>query len=518
MLPQAYWVLAAGLGAFLGHANPWLQFPPAVLLLPASLAALGLGAPSARAAFKAAWLAGTLACLGNLYWVFWPVQHFGGVHWLLALPMPMLLSLAMAAYHGLFGLLAYAAGRRLAPLAVLFCLGVGWLVLDMATGTLLSGFPWLPLAGAFVPWPLVIQPAAWIGAYGLSALLALLAVGLVLAARDRSCALVSLGVALLLLGSGWRLLDSYAETSPGRSVAVVQGNIDQSLKWDPAYQQATVAKYVRLSRQVLAEAGPELIVWPETSMPFYFQDDTPLRAPVLEFVRSANASLVLGSPAYNKQGERGYTLFNRAFLFTQDAAAPQWYDKEHLVPFGEYMPLAELLPFDKLVQGVGDFAPGRNTRALKTGGLALGVLVCYEAIFTELAQDRVSQGADLLVNISNDAWFGATSAPLQHLRLTALRAVEQGRWVVRGTNTGLSAFITPQGRIRLAGPQFQELAAAGTVHARSELTVFHRFYGPLLAIAGVLAALAALLLLTGRRATTNSRSYGSKQTDNAAIR
>jgi apolipoprotein N-acyltransferase len=503
--PQVLWIIAAGLGALIGHANPWLQLPPAVLLLPASLAALGFAAPSPKAAFKRAWLAGCLASLACLYWVFWPVNHFGGVHWALALPVPVLLAMTMAVYHGLFGLLAQVAGRRLAPLAALFCLSTGWLIMEMATGTLLSGFPWLTLAGAFTPWPLLIQPAAYIGSYGLSGVFALMALGLVLAPRSRACAGASLAAALLIAGAGWQRMDAYAETTPGHTVAVVQGNIDQSLKWIPAYQQATVEKYLALSRKVLADARPELIVWPETSMPFYFQDPTPLRAQVLAFQREAGVDVMLGSPAYNKLGPHGYTLFNRAFLLTADGGAPQWYDKEHLVPFGEYTPLSSLLPIDKLFDGVGDFAPGVNTRALKSGGLALGVLLCYEAIFAGQAQTRVEQGANLLVNISNDAWFGLTSAPLQHLHLTALRAVEQNRWVVRGTNTGISAFIDPLGRIHRAGPQFQDLAATGVVHARTETTPFNRFYGALLWLSAALAAAAALLLLLAGRGNVITR-------------
>jgi apolipoprotein N-acyltransferase len=499
---RLFWILAAGLGALIGHANPWLQLPPAVLLLPASLAALGMAAPGPKAAFKQAWLAGTLASLACLYWVYWPVNHFGGVHWLLALPVPVLLAMAMAVYHGLFGLVSHVSHRRLPPLAALFAMAVAWLALELATGTLLSGFPWLTLAGAFTPWPLFIQAAAWIGAYGLSAVYALMAVGLLLTPRSRACAAVALVAGMAVAGAGWQRMAAYVETTPGHRVSVVQGNIDQSLKWDPAYQQATVDKYLRLSRKVLAEDRPELIVWPETSMPFYFQDPSLLRVPVLDFQRESGASLLLGSPAYNRKGARGYTLFNRAFLLTSGGAAPQWYDKEHLVPFGEYMPLADILPFEKLVEGVGDFAPGLNTHALKSGDLALGVLLCYEAIFAGQAQKRVEQGANLLVNISNDAWFGMTSAPLQHLHLTALRAVEQDRWVVRGTNTGISAFIDPLGRIRTAGPQFQDLAASGVVHARSDLSPFHRLYGTLLWTAGALCVLAALLtVLAGRRKT-----------------
>jgi len=499
MRRQLFLVVAAALGAWVGYANPWAQFPLAVLALPAGLAALGLDAESPWIAFKRAWVAGTLAALGCLYWVYWPVQRYGGVHWLMALPLPVLLSMVMAVYFGLFGMVAQVAGKRLPPLQALPCLGLAWTLMELAMGTLLSGFPWLTLSAAFVRWPIVTQLAAYIGGHGLSGVLALIAAGAMMARRSRSCAVVALATALLVCGLGWLRIRSYSESTPSRTVAIVQGNIDQGLKWNPAYQQRTVAKYISLSRSVLAE-NPELIVWPETAMPFYFQDNTPLRAPVFDFLRATNASLVLGSPSYEAKPTGPLTLFNRVYLLTGSDSTLRWYDKEHLVPFGEYMPFADWLPLQKLVNGVGDFAPGRNEARLAAGDFVLGALICYEAIFAGLAQDRVTQGANLLVNTSNDAWFGETSAPLQHLQLAALRAIEQGRWMVRGTNTGISAFIDPLGRIRLAGPQFADVAAVGQVHLRTEPTVFHRLYWALIAVAGLLAVLFAYLVIrNGRR-------------------
>lgn len=416
----------------------------------------------------------------------------------MALPMPVLLAMIMAVYFGLFGMVAQVAGKRLPPLQALPCLGLAWTIMELAMATLLSGFPWLTLSATFIRWPITTQLAAYIGGHGLSGVLALIATGVALAPRSRACAVTSLATALLVCGLGWLRIQSYSESTPPRTVAIIQGNIDQGLKWDPSYQQRTVAKYVSLSRRALAN-NPELIVWSETSMPFYFQDDTALRAPVLDFLRSTNASLVLGSPAYKVNPAGPPTLFNRVFLLSGSGAAPRWYDKEHLVPFGEYMPFAEWLPFQKLVSGIGDFAPGRNETRLAAGGFVLGALICYEAIFAGLAQDRVSQGANLLVNVSNDAWFGDTSAPPQHLQLAALRAIEQGRWMVRGTNTGISAFIDPLGRIKEAGPQFADVAAVGQVHLRTEPTLFHRLYWALLAATGGLAALFAYLVRNARQ-------------------
>ncbi len=492
-----FWTLAAGLGALFGFANPWAQLPLAALLLPAVLASYGLAAPTPWTAFKHTWRMGSVASLACLYWVYWPVMHYGEVNWALALPVPVLLAMAMGCYHGLFGLAAQAA-NRLSPLLGTLFLGLAWTLMELAQASLLSGFSWLTLSSAFVRWPMVVQAASVIGAYGVSGVLATTAIGLVLGLRSKACLAVSLCGALALVGFGWLRMESHAETTPAHSVAIVQGNIDQSIKWDPAYQLGTAEKYARLSREIAASADPELIVWPETSMPFYFQDDTPLRAPALELASTGKAALLLGSPAYKRvDGPGSFVLFNRAFLLTAGEVKTSWYDKEHLVPFGEYMPFASILPLQKLVSGVGDFIPGQNTRPLQNDGLALGVLICYEAIFADLAQARVAQGANLLVNISNDAWFGATSAPHQHLQLTALRAIEQGRYIVRSTNTGLSAFIDPLGRIKLAGPQFQELAAADMVHPRSELTPFHRLYFWLLGGLGVLAVLFVVLIIRG---------------------
>jgi len=501
-----FWTLAAGLGALFGYANPWAQLPALALLLPAALAILGLAAPTPWTAFKHAWRAGSVASLACLYWVYWPVMHYGEVNWALALPVPLLLAMAMGCYYGLFGLLAQLA-NRISPLLGTLFLGLVWTAMELAQAKLLSGFSWLTLSSAFVAWPMFVQAASIIGAYGVSGVLALVAVGLVLGTRSKSCLALALCGVLGLAGYGWLRMDTFTETTPAHSVAVVQGNIDQSIKWDPTYQIGTVEKYVRLSREIAAKANPELIVWPETSMPFYFQDETPLRAPAFDLLRGGKAALIVGAPAYERTtGPGSFVLFNRAFLLTPESVTMNWYDKEHLVPFGEYVPLGGLLPLDQLVSGVGDFAPGRNEKALKVGDLALGVLICYEAIFADLAQNRVAQGANVLINISNDAWFGATSAPHQHLQLTALRAIEQGRYVVRSTNTGLSAFIDPLGRISLAGPQFQELAAAGMVHPRAELTPFHRSYMWLFAGLGILLAIFAVLIIRGAASSGQNRS------------
>ena len=217
--------------------------------------------------------------------------------------------------------------------------------------------------------------------------------------------------------------------------------------------------------------------------------------------------LLFGAPAYLRS-LGGHVLFNRAYLLAPSGQTAA-YDKEHLVPFGEYVPLGNLLTFiGKLVEGLGDFRPGQDGKPLLQGNLALGTLICYEAIFPELAQRRVAAGANVLVNISNDAWFGDSAAPRQHLDLALLRAVEQGRTLIRGTNTGISAVIDPRGRIMAQGGLFTALALpCPETPLVSETTWYHRHYLFITwGIPGLFAVLGlTALLLPARRAQMRPR-------------
>ncbi len=467
--------VAAVAGSWFAFANPVFRFPGLILLYPACLTLLGLRSPSFGPAFRAGWLTGAAAALGSLYWAAVPVHDFGRLHWVLAAPTPALMALFLGLYPGLFAGLVQAYGKRLSPTAFGLFAGCLWMVLETARGTVFTGFPWLVPAAALSPWPAAVQGAAVVGAYGLSGLLAAFTAWIV------SGRLLSRSTLLGLLGlAGLAAYGQYALQAPATpeatlSVAVVQGNINQDQKWDPEYQAATVMRYVDLSRKAVAGSKTDLVVWPETAMPFYFQRPDALQARVREFARDHNTALVTGAPAAAKENG-AWTLFNRAYLTAPDGVVTAFYDKEHLVPFGEYVPLSRLLPFmRKLVQGAGDFREGDNKTPLQTGNLALGMLICYEGIFPELAQKRVAEGANLLVNITNDAWFGDTPAPRQHLDATLLRAVEQGRWLVRAANTGISAVIDPKGRILAHGRLFTaESVSSPEVGLVTEMTVFHR--------------------------------------------
>ncbi len=462
------------IGAWFGFANPLLHFPPAVLLLPAALIITASRARSIGHAFRAGLLTTLPGYAASLYWLAIPVHDHGGLPWALALPCPVLVGMVPAAYAGAFCAAMRMVRPRLhTPLAMLIG-GLLWAGLELARNHLLTGFPWLTLASALAPWPAGLGLAAWIGGFGLSGLIA--AMGHALAASRGRSRLVALPLAILCLLPG--LLRSPAAPVGTASVSLIQGNIDQGLKWDESLQASILSTYVKLSQQAAEQHAPDLVVWPETAMPFYFQDPSEFSAAVRAAVERTAVPLLAGAPAYSVPAEPGapqYVLHNRAYLLNAKGDTVSWYDKEHLVPFGEYVPLGEWLPFiTKLVPGQFEFRPGLNTAPLVTGPLAMGLLICYEAIFPELAQNRVEAGANVLVNISNDAWFGRSSAPRQHLHLAVIRAVEQNRAIIRATNTGVSVFIEPDGSLTAASELFTtQIVHDGSVPLLTETTFYH---------------------------------------------
>jgi apolipoprotein N-acyltransferase len=236
--------------------------------------------------------------------------------------------------------------------------------------------------------------------------------------------------------------------------------------------QATVDRYRDLSLAAAREFTPELIIWPESATPFYYQDQSPLGAEVRQVAIRSQAALLFGSPAYEKRDDGRWHFLNSAFLLDAKGETLGRGDKVHLVPFGEYVPLKKILPFvNKLVEGIGDFSPG-IIRPMRLGEHRIGLLVCYEGIFPELARAYVNQGSDLLVNVTNDAWYGYSSAPYQHLSMARFRAIENRIWLVRAANTGISAFIDPSGRIGGATPIFVTLSTTAKVGLGSRPTLY----------------------------------------------
>lgn len=483
------WMLLGAAALFLGSANPLVHIPMLVLLYPAALYAIGLTDPRP---FRHGWWTGLLGAAAALYWIAVAVHDYGGFPWPLAAPCAVLLGMYVGLWGGLFARLV--AWLRPLP-AWRRCLAAAlfWYLLEWARGWFGTGFPWLTPAAGQAPWPILIQGAAAVGAYGLSGLLTglgcLLAEGALSAGKKRRRFILAACLLLgtLLLSGGARLYRSAARADQGLPVtlSLIQGNVRQDIKWNPAFQRATVNKYLALSGRAVAARRPDALIWPETAMPFFYQDDALLAGEVRAFARETATPLLFGGPGYGAGRPGLVPLHNRAFFVDARGQNAGHYDKEHLVPFGEYLPPGLDTPlFEPLLQGLGGFTPGADLPPLRLvlengrGEAVLGALICYEAVFPELARDRVAQGADILVNISNDAWYNRTSAPAQHLHLSLLRAVEQGRWLARATNTGFTAFVDPWGRLDTLGDirdgsgLFIDGFLTRTVRARSGHTLY----------------------------------------------
>jgi apolipoprotein N-acyltransferase len=340
--------------------------------------------------------------------------------------------------------------------------------------------------------------------YGLSFLIVLANVVLLLIIKGavmrghsvypaKSAALLLL-LLVLTLGYGFMRLNSVEKGAPLK-VALIQGNIPQDVKWDPAFQESTIAVYERLTRESCA-GGVDLVVWPESAIPFYFQDDPKYASRIKRVAVDVKSFMVTGSPAYDNEG--GSIKFrNSAYLLSPKGEVRGRSDKIHLVPFGEYVPLATLLPFvHKLVVGIGDFSPGAGTFPLSIGKGKIGILVCFEGIFPELSRGYVQAGSRLLVNITNDAWYGRSSAPYQHLSMTVFRAVENRVPLVRAANTGITAIIDSRGHIRGMTQLFKEAYLTGEVRLGEGETIYTR-YGDI--FARLCLALSAVIIVLAYR-------------------
>jgi len=467
--------VAAGSGVLLA-----LAFPSPDLSFLAWFALVPLLLVMAKRPFACGYAAGIGFFAAALYWLNIVMITYGRLHPLLSAVAYLLLCAYLALFFAFSAWIAERLRTRLSlSLALVFPLA--WVACELLRAVLFTGFPWVLLGYSQHGVLTLIQSADLFGVYGISALLAFSNAALAQLVQawrlhDRQLLprrALAILAALVLLDCGYGF---FVMSNPGTAdsvirVGLIQGNIDQSIKWNPDYQQSTVETYLALSQDASSE-GAELLVWPESATPFYFQDESPLSRRVRETVAAPGRYLLLGSPAYERY-PGGVRYLNSGFLLSRGGIIGRS-DKIHLVPFGEYVPLGRLLPFiDKLVAGIGDFSPGVVT-SMPLNGAEVSVLVCYEAIFPELARASVAAGSNLLINITNDAWFGRSSAPWQHLAMTRFRAVENRRWLVRAANTGVSAVIAPDGVILAQSPLFKKAVVTGEVAFRSGLTVYNR--------------------------------------------
>jgi len=427
-------------------------------------------------------VAGLVYNIGLLYWVSGVVVQYGHLPLYLGVLVMLLLALYLSLYVSLFAAGVTYLGRRQVPLAVTAPLL--WVLLEYGKAHLLTGFPWGSLAySQYLNLPMV-QIGDLTGTYGVSFSLVFVNAVLcdVIAKKEsRFVVLTELVAGSLLLSAAYsygvyRLADTGARirNTPAKPVAVVQGNIDQSIKWDPRFQEETIRTYTELSGKA-ALGSPDLIVWPETATPFFFQQIDAQHGEVVAVAKGAKAFLIFGSISYRRIDNRTHYQ-NSAYLISPQGEVIGRYDKVHLVPYGEYVPLRRFFPFiEKLAVGVGDFLPGEGFEPISMDGERAGILICYEAIFPEISRAYRERGASFLVNLTNDAWFGRSSAPYQHLAITAFRAVENRLFILRAANTGISAVIAPTGEILSRTELFETTVLEGLFHVMEGRTFYSRF-------------------------------------------
>jgi apolipoprotein N-acyltransferase len=413
------------------------------------------------------------------------------------------LSLFPGAFALVLNRLHQRAGRRALMLAPFV-----WVTTELGRQYVWDGFPWALLGYSQVTTLPIAQLASIVGVYGLSGLLALVSTAAVFVLIDRSpmrwrvAASTICLVGIIAMWGEMRLRSSalLSRGTPVR-VAVVQGNIEQDEKWNPANREAITARYLSMTREALAQ-GATFILWPESSTPRPFEQDILGGSAIRQLAVESNATLLIGSdqvevikaPAPGeKTQERAY---NAAFLVKRDGTVGAVYRKMHLVPFGEYVPLQSVLYFvGPIIGAVADFpsfTPGRSAVLLPVGDHVASTAICYEVIYPDLIRRFVRDGSELLTTITNDAWYGRSSAAYQHWEQASMRAIEEGRYLARAANTGISGFVDPYGRVISKTPLFEQATVVRDIRFLTDRTIYSRI-GDLVAWLSLVLTMVALL-------------------------
>ncbi|MFN3680996.1 MAG: apolipoprotein N-acyltransferase [Nitrospira sp.] len=471
---------------------------------------LALDQCSRQRAFWLGWLSGVIGFTGIMAWVVTAMTTYGKVPILISYAILLLLTAYLGLYVALYSF-AVIWLRELIPRYGILFAPCFWVALELLRTYAFSGFPWCLLGYSQYQRLGLIQIADLTGVYGVSFLIILVNLALadlLLWAMPlfRGFHPAKLPWVLPTAAAGGLVLSwsySAAVLSDGHTdrpstsivVGVVQPNIDQAVKWDADYRNETMRRFDRLTARLGTET--DLIIWPESATPFILEREADYQLQVIEWASRAQAPILLGSPALRFYPDRRPYLLNSAYLVAPDGTLLGRYDKHHLVPFGEYIPLKSSLLFflDKLVEGIGDFVGGPGAtllsfypKSLHTGeasssrAVKFGTVICYEVIFPNLVRQFAANGAAFLVNITNDGWFGPSSAPAQHFSMVVFRSIENRLAFARSANTGISGFIDPFGRIVDQTPLFTEQAIKATVPLTYSQT-FYSYYGDVFAYA-----------------------------------
>ena len=440
----------------------WVWLIP-VTLTPLLLASARETRPLRR--FLAGWLAGAGALFGVTQWIRFVVSVHGGLGTIGGFAVFILFCFAKGFYFGVFALLA---GPVIGLWWAVPAIAALWVGVDITFGSIL--FQWVTLGNAGTDMSVPMRLAPLTGVHGLSFVFAMMATALTMVMLRRPRWQLSWLLLLPLL----ILLPPLPEPEAGASRAVaLQPNIDETLSWTQESLAQSERELALLSLRAVLRAGsqkPDLLIWPELPAPFYYYDDAGFRQVAEGLARAAGAGFLLGTVAHSSRG----APLNSALLLSPAGEPVGRYDKIHLVPFGEYVPWPFGF-FNKITKEVGDFEPGTSVAVARLGEHRIGTFICYESAFPALARKFVQNGAEVLFNLSNDGYFGrSASAREQHLLVVGMRAAENGRWIVRATNDGITASVDPAGRVVQRLPSFVETAADLPFSYRREQTFYSR--------------------------------------------
>jgi apolipoprotein N-acyltransferase len=435
---------------------------------------------------------GFLYFIGTIYWVYNSMYFYGRIPAVFSVFILMALCLYLGLYVGIFSVL-FNYLTRYSRFPSLFIAPVLWVTLEFLRTYAFTGFPWSVIGYSQYKFLTLIQISDITGVYGVSFFVVALNGALFdvlywhkkfsrMPLFERWPMTVGLSLFGLILVVSmaygmWRL--GTEEQGQKMRVSVIQGNIEQDKKWDSNYQRKILDTYKNFTIKA-SEFSPDLIIWPETALPFSFGSDELLTDEVKEFQKATGIHLLSGSVLVKESNDNKNILSNSAVLLSPDGEVQSVYDKIHLVPYGEYVPLRNFLPFiEKLVIGIGDFTTGQEHTVMRMLPAKISILICYEIIFPGLVRKFTEKGANLIVSLTNDAWFGRSSAPYQHFSMAVLRAVENRVPVVRSANTGVSGFIDAKGNIKRKSKIFVQDVLTEDIRLGSFEKSFYAKYGDL---------------------------------------
>jgi apolipoprotein N-acyltransferase len=500
------YALAAASGLLLALSFPKFGHPALAWIALAPLL-VALAGTTLRRAFALGFVAGAIYFAGTLYWITRVMAMYGDMAFWVA----VLINAALIAYQSMFPAIFALVVRRIVvahgPRA-LIAAPLVWVATELGRTHIFTGFPWVLLGYSQTSVLPIAQFASLFGVYGVSMLVASVSAAAAAYAtgpakaghyrRSRPLLLVFAAVmAVAVWGSRRAATAEWTHSGDVIRVGLIQGNIDQDEKILTGRAAGIFQDYLGMSRQAIRD-GAAFVIWPESSTPFRFEDDPLAAARIRTLAQQARVPILFGSDQFVRGASGAPTTFyNSAFLVRPDGTTGGVYRKMHLVPFGEYVPVKRLLFFAApLVQAVSDFSAGQEATLLPVAGHLVSTAICYEVVYPGLVRRFVAGGSEMLTTITNDAWFGPTSAPYQHFEQASMRAIEEGRYLVRSANTGISGIVDPYGRVIARSGIFQPAVVVGDARFLKTSTFYAR-HGDILAYASVLVT--AVLLIVVRR-------------------